>query len=135
MYLRTKPDGLESHGVKFNPDGTVANYFEVFGDKQAQLQAMVDKYNRLTTKDAQDAYKKSTLDPAKESYEKFKKDFEKYEEIINKDIPGLEEDLKENLKRQIETSLFQRLLLSDGVNIKEIILKVVCSFKYSFSFH
>ena len=104
-YLRTKPDGLESHGVKFNPDGTVANYFEVFGDKQAQLQAMVDKYNRLTTKDAQDAYKKSTLDPAKESYEKFKKDFEKYEEIINKDIPGLEEDLKENLKRQIETQV------------------------------
>ena len=53
---------------------------------------------------AQEKYQ-DTLDAAKERWEKFKENIDKYDTLITDDIPGLEADIRDALDQQIEIKL------------------------------
>ena len=54
--------------------------------------------------DAQEKYQ-DTLDKAKEDWDNFKENVERYDELITGDIPGLEADIRKALDQQIEIKL------------------------------
>ena len=54
--------------------------------------------------DAQEKYQE-TLDNAKENWNKFKEDVQRYDTLITEDIPGLEADIRAALDQQIEIKL------------------------------
>ena len=54
--------------------------------------------------DAQEKYQ-ATLDNAKEGWNKFKENIERYDTLITEDIPGLEADIRAALDQQIEIKL------------------------------
>ena len=56
------------------------------------------------SKKGQENYQ-STLDQAKENWEKFKENISRYDELITDDIPGMESDIQEALDKQIEIKL------------------------------
>lgn len=94
---------LEAQGVKFNPDGTVANYDEVMSEMLKKTNDEIERYNKMSAAEQEatkDKAGKTLADRAKENYEKFKEDFEKYEELINQTIKDLKEQI-DSAKDQI----------------------------------
>ena len=79
--------------VKYNKDGTIANYAKVMDEAQNNYNAVVEKFNGMSG-DEQEGYQE-TLDAAKESYENFQKSMSDYETLINDTIPKLEQDAQE----------------------------------------
>lgn len=96
--LKTK---LKEKGVFFDKDGTISNYKKVYEDELKYVNDLIDKYNAMTDEAEQKAFKE-TVETAKEEFELFKKNLERYEEIIEEEIPDLEDNIQEAFDKQIE---------------------------------
>lgn len=94
---------LSGKGVQFNADGTIANYEEAYHNQLAYVNGVIAHYNSLSA-DAQEAYQ-DTLDKAKEDWEKFLEDIDRYDEVVTEFIPELEADIRDALAQQIELKL------------------------------
>ena len=79
--------------IKYNKDGTIANYAKVMEEAQKNYNSVVKKFNHMSGK-KQEKYQK-TLDTAKKSYESFQKSMSEYETLINDSIPNLEKDAQD----------------------------------------
>lgn len=96
---------LIGKGVKFNNDGTVANYIESLQAAEDKYNKLVDKYNKLSKKQQEKWDKDKTLDKAKEEYEEFKKNIDRYDEVTVSLIPELEQSKLDAIDKQIEISV------------------------------
>ena len=85
---------LAKDGVKFDDDGAILNYFEVYQKKLAEVNAIVDKYNSFTDSEAQEKYQE-TMDNAIEEFNKFVENMGRVDEIVTDLIPGLEKDVQD----------------------------------------
>ncbi|AXF52528.1 MAG: tail tape protein [Caudoviricetes sp.] len=94
---------LKSSGVKFDSSGQIANYQSAMQTQLNYVNSVIDKYNHMTA-EQQESYK-SVVDKVKENYENFKKNIEKYDNLVNSVIPDLKDDIQENLNKEIEISI------------------------------
>ena len=94
---------LSAKGAKFNADGTISNYFELYDKELAKLHAIEDKYDKMSEKQ-REKYQE-TLDKARENFEKFEEELARYDEIITDEIPGMMSEMQEILNKQIELKL------------------------------
>lgn len=94
---------LAGSGVRFAADGTISNYAEAWDAQLAYVNSVIDKYNGMSAK-AQENYQE-TLEKAKNDWNKFKDNIERYDTLITDDIPGLEADIRAALDQQIEIKL------------------------------
>lgn len=95
---------LKADGVKFNSDGTIANYEKALQAQENALNKLIDKYNKLPAK-KQEKFKEEVLDPAKEEFEKFQENIERYDEVLLDEIPDIEDSLQEIADREIEINV------------------------------
>lgn len=95
---------LKSDGVKFNSDGTIANYEKALQAQENALNKLIDKYNKLPAS-KQEKFKETVLDPAKEEFEKFKENIERYDELLLDEIPEIEDSLQKIADREIEINV------------------------------
>ena len=91
---------LSGQGVTFNADGTIANYAQAYEKQLAYVNSVIDKYNSLDA-EGQEEYQE-TLDNAKENWEKFLEDIDRYDELVTDFMPELEADVQEAINQQIE---------------------------------
>lgn len=94
---------LSGKGIKFNKDGTISNYASAYDAQLAKLNSIIDTYNSKSEKQ-QEQYQK-TLDDAKEAWEEFLADIERYDTILTDEIPGMEADMFAAVMSQIELKL------------------------------
>ena len=94
---------LNKKGIKFNADGTVANYFEVLQAQEKELNKIIDKYNKMSAKQ-QEKYQK-TLDAAKENFEKFKTNLDRIDTLASNEIPQIAAALRDTIDEEIETNI------------------------------
>lgn len=95
---------LKSDGVKFNSDGTISNYEKALQAQEDALNKLIDKYNKLPAS-KQEKFKETVLDPAKEEFEKFKENIERYDELLLDEIPEIEDSLQKIADREIEINV------------------------------
>lgn len=96
---------LSPEGVQFNPDGTISNYIEILRAKENAYNALVDQYNSLSKEQQEKWDENETLSKAKEKYEQFKKDLDRYDELISDFIPGLENEIQDAIDEEIEINI------------------------------
>ena len=92
---------LGAEGALFDANtGALTNYNSLLETKLAALNSVIAHYNGLSA-DEQTTYK-DTVEAAKKEYEKFKKQMERYDDLIFSDIPKQEELIRKALDQQIE---------------------------------
>lgn len=94
---------LKGTGVKYNADGTIANYVQAFEAQEAHVNSIIDKYNAMS-KDQQETYK-DTVEQAKKDFEEFKTNIDRYDELVSDFIPGLEQSIQDAIDKQIEIQI------------------------------
>ena len=94
---------LGAKGVKFNDNGTIANYAESLKAQENYVNSLIDKYNGMSAEE-QESYKE-VVEKAKEDYEKFKENIDRYDTIITEEIPGLEDQIQDAVDQQIEINI------------------------------
>lgn len=94
---------LAKEGATFNDDGTISNYSDLLLAKQDYVNKIIEKYNRMSAEE-QEGYE-STLEAAKEEYEKVKEAIEKYDSLITEEIPGLQDSIQSAFNQQIEIQI------------------------------
>ena len=86
-YLAKDKAALQNnkYGIKFSfdADGDIANYTNIMTNLYNQLHAAEQKYNSFATKDEQDAYNKSTLEPLNKKIEEIKELINTYDDTKN----------------------------------------------------
>lgn len=98
-------NALKQQGVKFNQEGDISNYAAILKAKEDYVNNIISKYNYMTEEE-QEAYK-DTVDQAQEDYDAFVETIQRYEEIMNNEIPDLEEQIQDAYNRQIEIQITQ----------------------------
>ena len=94
---------LANRGARFNADGTLANYEELYKSELAKVNAMIDNYNNMS-KEEQEAYK-DTLDAAKEDFSKFEEELKDYDNTVSSIIPELQQNIQDAIDEQIELNI------------------------------
>ena len=94
---------LAGKGIKFDQDGTIANYTDAYNSQLAYVNSVIDKYNSMSAS-AQEAYQE-TYDKAKEDFDKFVEDIGRYDELLTNEIPGLQAEIQDAINKQIELKL------------------------------
>lgn len=86
-YLAKDKAALQNnkYGIKFSfdDDGDITNYTNIMTNLYNQLHAAEQKYNSFATKDEQDAYNKSTLEPLNKKIEEIKELINTYDDTKN----------------------------------------------------
>lgn len=90
-------------GVDFNDDGTIANYAAALQAKQAYVNSLINQYNAMSAEE-QESFK-AVVDAAKEDYEEFKSQIERYDDLISSEIPDLEDNIQDALDKEIEIQI------------------------------
>ena len=90
---------LAAKGVTFNADGTIANYAAAYDQQLAALNAIEDRYDRMS-EDQRKNYQE-TYDKAKEDWEEFLETIENYDTLLTDTIPEMEQSLTEMINEQI----------------------------------
>ena len=96
-------DSLANQGVKFNDDGTIANYMEIYNAKVKYVNDLIDKYNAMSAEE-QEKYKE-TVEQAKEDLDKFTEDLDRYDELVSDFIPGLNNEIQDAIDEEIELNI------------------------------
>ena len=96
-------DSLANQGVKFNDDGTIANYMEIYNAKVQYVNDLIDKYNAMSAEE-QEKYKE-TVEQAKEDLDKFTEDLDRYDELVSDFIPGLNNEIQDAIDEEIELNI------------------------------
>lgn len=94
---------LAGEGVKFNDDGTIANYMEIYNAKVKYVNDLIEKYNGMS-KEEQEKYKE-TVEQAKEDLDKFTEDLDRYDELVSDFIPGLSNEIQDAIDQEIELNI------------------------------
>lgn len=96
-----------NNNVKFNPDGTIANYMAVMEGQQQALNSFINKYNAeyASASEKRQEQLDKELKAAQEKYNKFKEDIANYDSLVNDTIPSLIEDLEDTFNKEIEINI------------------------------
>ena len=103
MDLAINRSSLESSGVTFNEDGTIANYAEALAAKMQYVQDIQNQYNNMS-KEEQDGFK-DVIDQAKKDYEDFKNNISEYDKLLTEEIPSLQDKIQELFDQKIEIEI------------------------------
>ena len=96
---------LSAKGVIFNEDGTIGNYADAMFGQADVVNNLIAQYNKLS-KAQQEAWdNKKIIENAKEAYEQFKTDLDRYDEVVSNVIPGIQQDILDTVDKQIELSI------------------------------
>lgn len=96
---------LRAQGVQFNPDGTIANYMESFQAQENYVNSLINQYNSLS-KSQQEAWDNNkTIEKAKENFNKFKENLDRYDELVSNFIPDLQQSIQDAVDKQIELNI------------------------------
>ena len=96
-------DKLSGKGVSFNADGTIANYAQAYASQLNYVNGLINQYNSMSA-EAQEGFK-DTVDKAKEDFDKFVDNIDRYDELITDMIPGLEADIQEAVDEKIDLQI------------------------------
>lgn len=98
-------------GVKFNKDGTIANYVEMYNKALKQLNAAEKKY----------ASDSKQVKKAKEKFEDLQKLMDRNDELISSFIPEILQQIRDAWDKQVENSIEQfHIGINLAVDIKDI---------------
>lgn len=103
MELSITKQRLQAEGVQFNADGTVSNYSAAMQKKIDYIRGLQTQYNAMSAEDQENF--KDTLDKAEKTYDKFKEDMGKYDQLLTEDIPTLEDQIQDAIDSQIELKI------------------------------
>ena len=98
--LRSK---LASKGVAFNQDGTIGNYASAFQAQQNYVNSLINQYNSMSAA-GQESFK-ATVEAAQESFDKFKEDLDRYDELVSDFIPSIYDEIEQAFDQQIEINV------------------------------
>ena len=94
---------LSGKGVAFNADGTIANYAQAYASQLNYVNGLINQYNNMSAT-AQEGFK-DTVEQAKEDFNKFVENIERYDELITDMIPGLEADIQAAVDEKIDLQI------------------------------
>ena len=100
--LRAK---LAGAGVQFNADGTISNYMQAFQAQLNRVNGLISQYNGLSAEQQEQWDNAKTIDNAKEQFNKFKENMDRYDELVSDFIPGLQQDIQDAIDQQIEINI------------------------------
>ena len=96
--------GLRAQGVLFDPTtGTIANYATAMANQINHVNNIIAHYNTLSSSQQQNY--KATVEKAKEDYENFKKQIERYDELVNETLPELRDNIRQARDKQTEIAI------------------------------
>ena len=115
--LKQQQQTLKNLGVTFDQYGNIANYMDVLGNKQAEINNLIQKqntlieaYNKTTNKDAKKgiADQISALDKktknAEDEYKDLQDKIKNYDDLRN-DMEDVVDQIEEELQKQIELQI------------------------------
>lgn len=110
----------QDYGITFDSDGFMENYAAVHQQLLDDYNALVDQFNNTSTEEGQEKIKEQ-MDAAKERLDAFNEGWQRYDELMNNEIPDSAKEL-ENLADLIEDLRIKMFTLSVEAadNIKEI---------------
>ncbi len=94
---------LSAQGATFDSEGYLTNYTNILQVKMDQVNNLIDLYNSLSA-DEQKTFK-DVVERAKKDYETLKDNISRYDTIISKEIPELQDNIEEAFDRQIEINI------------------------------
>ena len=94
---------LAGYGAKFNGDGTLANYAEIYTAQLNYVNSLIAQYNSMSA--TQQEGFKDTVETAKENFDKFVESIERYDALIAEEIPGLQDEIQDAINEQIEIQI------------------------------
>ena len=94
---------LSGKGVTFNADGTIANYAQAYASQLNYVNGLINQYNNMSAA-AQEGFK-DTVEQAKEDFNKFVENIDRYDELITDMIPGLEADIQTAMDEKIDLQI------------------------------
>lgn len=94
---------LSGQGVSFNADGTIANYAQAYQSQLNYVNSLINQYNSMGA-EAQEGFK-DTVEKAKENFDKFVNNIDRYDELITDKIPGLEADIQDAVDEKIDLQI------------------------------
>lgn len=94
---------LSDRGVRFNADGTIANYAQAYDAQLSYVNGIINQYNAMTAEE-QEGFKK-TLEEAKEGFDKFTEAISEYDKTVTDTIPELESNIQDAIDKQIEIKI------------------------------
>ena len=94
---------LSGKGVSFNADGTIANYAKAYASQLNYVNSLINNYNNMSA-EAQESYK-DTVEKAKEDFDNFVENLNRYDELVTDMIPGLEADIQEAIDEKIDLQI------------------------------
>lgn len=96
-------DKLSEKGVSFNADGTIANYAQAYASQLNYVNNLINQYNSMSA-EAQEGFK-DTVDKAKEDFDKFVDNIDRYDKLITDMLPSLEEDIQAAVDEKIDLQI------------------------------
>ena len=94
---------LSNKGVRFNADGTIANYAQAYDAQLGYVNGLINQYNAMTAEE-QESFKE-TLEQAKEDFNKFTDSISEYDKTVTDIIPELESNIQDAVDKQIEIKI------------------------------
>ena len=94
---------LAAQGVTFDKNGAISNYAEALMGQESLVNEIITHYNYMSA-DQQQAYK-DVVEQAKQQYEDFKAQIERYDQLTFEMIPELEKSIREERDKQIELQI------------------------------
>lgn len=96
-------NSLAMQGVSFDADGYMSNYASALQSKLDYVNSVIAQYNAMSAEE-QEGFK-STVEAAKEDYETFKSQMERYDELISSFIPDIEDSIQDAIDKEIEINI------------------------------
>ena len=94
---------LSEKGVAFGEDGTIANYTQAYVAQLNYVNGLIAQYNSMSA-EAQESFK-DTVEQAKNDFDTFVKNIDRYDEVVTDLIPGLEKDVQSAIDEKIDLQI------------------------------
>ena len=92
---------LMGQGVRFNGEtGQITNYQSIMYAKLQSLNSVIQAYNSMSAQQQQ-SYKEN-VQQAKQTYQNFKSELERYDDLISSEIPNQNKKIRDLLDKQIQ---------------------------------
>ena len=93
----------QTYGARFNDDGTLMNYEEMFNRELQMVQGIYKHYDGLSD-DEKKKYEQ-TKEDAEKRWEDFKETFERYDTLITEEMPEILQSQREEENKKIEAQM------------------------------
>lgn len=94
---------LAMQGVAFDSNGYMTNYASALQAKLDYVNSVIAQYNAMSAEE-QEGFK-TTVEAAKEDYETFKSQMERYDELVSSFIPEIEDAIQDAVDKEIEINI------------------------------